>query len=100
MKHSKGKLRYELDWHFIEQMAQRMQDNKGKYKPYNWTKKVSVDDLIEAMTRHLVEVRKGNYSDDGRPYGHLESIALNAMFINYQLKNYKNDRRKKAFRRN
>ena len=30
---------------------------------------------------------KDNYSDDGRDFGHFESIALNAMMINYQLKN-------------
>ena len=38
------------------------------------------------MFRHVIEVMKGNYSDDSRDFGHFESIALNAMMINYQLK--------------
>jgi hypothetical protein len=36
---------------------------------------------------------KGNFKDEQREFGHLEAIALNAMFINYQLKtkNYDNE---------
>lgn len=88
-KESEGKLDYELDWEFIQQMAERMGQNKGKYEPYNWQKSMDVEKLKQSLFRHVIEVMKSNYSDDGRELGHLESIALNALFINYQLKNNK-----------
>lgn len=85
-KEKDNKLSYELDWEFLEALAQRMSSNKGKYKPYNWKKPVEVEDLKQSLFRHVIEVMKGEYKDDGRAFGHLEAIALNAMFINYQLK--------------
>ena len=89
VKETEGKLNYELDWEFIQQLAERMNQNKGKYEPYNWTKPMDVEKLKQSLFRHVIEVMKGNYLDDGREFGHLESIALNAMMINYQLKNNK-----------
>ena len=86
VKETEGKLNYELDWEFIQQMAERMSQNKGKYKPYNWKRPMEVEKLKQSLFRHVVEVMKGNYSDDGRDFGHFESIALNSMMINYQLK--------------
>lgn len=84
-KESEGKLNYELDWEFIQQMAERMSQNKGKYEPYNWKKPMEVDKLKQSLFRHVIEVMKGNYSDDGNTFGHVLSIALNAMMIKYQL---------------
>ena len=86
VKETEGKLNYELDWEFIQQMAERMSQNKGKYEPYNWKRPMEVEKLKQSLFRHVVEVMKGNYSDDGRDFGHFESIALNSMMINYQLK--------------
>ena len=86
-KETEGKLNYELDWEFIQQMAERMSQNKGKYEPYNWKKLMDVEKLKQSLFRHTIEIMKGNYSDDGREYGHLESLADNAMMINFQLKN-------------
>ena len=87
VKETEGKLNYELDWGFIQQMAERMSQNKGKYKPYNWKRPMEIEKLKQSLFRHVVEVMKGNYSDDGREFGHFESVALNSMMINYQLKN-------------
>ena len=87
VKETEGKLNYELDWEFIQQLAERMSQNKGKYEPYNWAKPMDVEKLKQSLFRHVIEVMKGNYSDDGREFGHWESIALNSMMINYQLKN-------------
>jgi hypothetical protein len=85
-KEEDGKLTYELDWEFVEQLANRMAKNKGKYKPYNWKQPIDVEKLKQSLLRHVVEIMKGNYEDDNNPYGHILSVALNAMFINYQLK--------------
>lgn len=89
IKEIEGKLDYELDWGFIQQMAERMSQNKGKYKPYNWKKLIDVEKLKQSLFRHTMEIMKGNDSDDGRIMGHYESLALNAMMICYQLKNNK-----------
>ena len=85
-KETEGKLFYELDFEFITQMAERMASNKGKYEPYNWQKLDNIDDLKQSLFRHVLEVMNGNYKDDNREFGHLEAVAINAMFINYQLK--------------
>ena len=88
-KETEGKLFYELDFEFITQMAERMASNKGKYEPYNWQKLDNVEDLKQSLFRHVLEVMNGNYEDDNRAKGHLEAVAINAMFINYQLKRNK-----------
>ena len=85
-KETEGKLYYELDFEFITKMAERMASNKGKYEPYNWQKLDNVADLKQSLFRHVLEVMNGNYKDDNREFGHLEAVAINAMFINYQLK--------------
>ena len=66
-------------------MAERMASNKGKYEPYNWQKLDNISDLKQSLFRHVLEIMNGNYEDDNRPKGHLEAVAINAMFINYQL---------------
>ena len=84
-KETEGKLFYELDFEFIKQMAERMASNKGKYEPYNWQKLDNIEDLKQSLFRHVLEIMNCNYEDDNRAKGHLEAVAINAMFINYQL---------------
>lgn len=91
VKHSEGKLFYELDFGFIKQLAERMQQNKenSKYALWNWKKPMigeDIENLKQALLRHVLAVMEGEYEDDGRPFGHLESISNNVMMINYQLK--------------
>lgn len=90
-KESEGKLNYELDFEFIAQMAEKMSLNKAKYEPYNWKKPIDVELLKQSLFRHVIEIMKGNYEDDNRTFGHLESASLNCMMINYQLKNMQNE---------
>jgi len=87
-KWSDDKLSYELDWEFIEQLAQRMHQNKDKYQPYNWESPININKLKDALCRHFIEIMKDNYKDDDRELGHLEAIALNCMFLNFQLKKF------------
>jgi hypothetical protein len=93
-KDSAGKLYYEIDFNFIKQMAERMQSNKrnSKYDLWNWKKPMTpkgMDDLKQALLRHVLAVMEGDFDDDGREFGHLEAISNNAMMINYQLKSTK-----------
>lgn len=85
LKEECEKLPYELDWEFVQGMAERMNMNKGKYPPYNWQKDIDIGKLKQAMARHFIEIQKGNY-DDEQILGHLYAISLNAMMITYQLK--------------
>ena len=91
-KEAEGKLFYELDFNFVRQMAERMQSNKdnSKYDMWNWKKPMTpkgLEDLKQAMWRHIIAVMEGEMSDDGREFGHLEAISNNAMMICYQLRN-------------
>lgn len=89
-KETEGKIDYsEIDWDFVTQLACRMNQNKGKYPANNWKKRIEIEFLKQSLFRHVIAVMNGEYEDDGRKLGHLESIALNAQFLNYQLKNYK-----------
>ena len=87
-KETEGKLEYELDWDFVQAMAERMQLNKGKYEPYNWQKPMDVDKLKQALFRHTIDVMRGIY-DDTTELDHLPAIACNAMMLWYQLKHRK-----------
>lgn len=95
IKQTEGKLLYEIDFGFIKQLAERMSQNKGKYEPWNWKKPIDIEGLKQALFRHIMSFMADDTTeDDGREFGHLESIALNVMMINYQLKyNRKNDKR-------
>jgi len=83
-KESDNKLSYELDRPFITAMAKRMSRNKWKYPPYNRQKPMDIEELKQALFRHTIEVMNWNYTDI-EDYDHLQAIALNAMFIYYQL---------------
>jgi hypothetical protein len=89
IKEDDGKLSYELDWEFIEAMAVRMSKNKSKYEPYNWKKPIEVEQLKQAIVRHVVEIMKGNYIDDKVELGHIIALSCNAQMLFYQLNNYK-----------
>lgn len=87
IKETDGKLFYEFDWQFIEEIAKRMQANKGdKYPPYNWKKPIDIEELKQAINRHHIEVMKGNYKDEDEELGHVVSYACNAMMLWHQLK--------------
>jgi hypothetical protein len=86
-KISDGKLEYELDFEFITDMAKRMKIGKKQYKPYSWQNPIDIKELKQGLFRHCLAVMKNEYADEEQEFGHLYAIAVNAMFINYQLKN-------------
>lgn len=93
IKHSEGKLFYEIDWDFVDGIAERMQSNKknGKYPRWNWTRKLSKEsfiDLVQAKHRHHSSIMKGVLEDDSEPFGHLFADVTNSMMILYQIKNF------------
>lgn len=88
-KISEGKLFYEIDWNFIIAMAKRMEANKkNKYERFGWKKGVDIEELKQALMRHLLPVMEGNYYDETE-YGHLEALALNSMLMFHELNRIK-----------
>lgn len=79
IKDNKDKMRVELDWSFIEEMAQRMNINKDKYPRDNWKQSIDVVELEDALMRHWFDYKRGDDKEN-----HLAAIALNAMMIWYQ----------------
>lgn len=85
-KESDDKMHIEYDWDFLEAQMKRMGTNKSKYGINNWKKPMDIEALKASLFRHTLEIMKDNYKDE-QEYGHLLAIALNAMFIHYQLIN-------------
>lgn len=86
IKESDNKINIEYDWDFLKAQMNRMSKNKHKYPKNNWKKPMDIEQLKDALFRHVLEVMDNNFEDDGDEFGHLSAIALNAMMINYQLK--------------
>lgn len=89
VKESENKLNIEYDWNFLKAQMNRMSKNKAKYPKYNWKKPIDIEELKDALFRHTLEVMDNNFEDDGDELGHLSAIALNSMFVFYQLKKTK-----------
>lgn len=88
-KISEGKLFYEIDWEFIEGMAIRMSLNKqnGKYTKFGWRDNgVDINEMNQALIRHLIAILKGELQDDSQLYSHYYALACNSMLIVNQLK--------------
>lgn len=87
IKDNKDKLFYELDFRFIQAMAQRMADNKkDKYPRWNWKKSMNIEELKQATLRHLIEVMECNYDDEGKSLDHIVAVATNTMMLWHRLK--------------
>ena len=89
LKESEDKLIYDIDFGYITGMAERMQLNRDKYPVGNWKKPLQVEELKQALFRHIMEVMNGNYSDE-QQFGHLVALGCNAFMIIEQLKNNDN----------
>jgi hypothetical protein len=90
IKEKEEKLIYDIDFGYVKGMAERMQLNRGKYLVGNWQKEIQVEDLKQAMFRHIIEIMMNNYHDE-QSYGHLFAVGCNAFMILEQLKKEKDE---------
>jgi len=88
-KETEKKLVYDIDFEYVKKMAERMQLNRDKYPVGNWKKPIEVEDLKQALLRHMMEILNNNYSDE-QEYGHLVALGCNAFMIIEQLKQKQN----------
>lgn len=89
-KDSEGKINYEFDWSFIDEMAINMAKNKVKYEKDNWKKPMLKDDfesLEDSVFRHWRKYKQPIEGDVETKIEHLRAIACNVMMIYYQIKN-------------
>ena len=77
----------ELDPDFMEAMAWRMTSNKGKYPANNWKRKHDINDFLDAIQRHLNDIRRQRETGQSQTgesiKAHCAAIACNAMFLHY-----------------
>lgn len=90
IKETKDKLVYDIDFDYITGMAERMQLNRHKYEVGNWKRPIDVEELKQALFRHVIAIMQDEYSDEQR-YGHLYAVGCNAFMIIQQLKNYESE---------
>jgi hypothetical protein len=86
-KESKGKTDYvELDWDYIDAVADRMNSNKDKYPINNWKKRMDVKELAMSAIRHARKILQPVEGDKESLEEHAVALACNGMMINYQMK--------------
>lgn len=89
-KEKEGKLSYkEIYIPFIDAMAERMNKNKIKYPEDNFLKKLDINDLLDALQRHLNKIRHNYENDDETKEEHISALGCNAMMLYAQLINNK-----------
>jgi hypothetical protein len=88
-KISEGKVSYkEIEWDFIEAMAKRFNDNKGKYPEFSWKTIEDITGVEDALVRHVLAYLKKDPFDSETPEDHLAAAGVNLQII-YYLRNFK-----------
>ena len=88
IKETENKVNYEeLDWDYIDNMAERMSKNLAKYPPNNWKKKMEIKELAKSAIRHARKILQEIDGDEETLQEHSTALGCNGMMINYQLKN-------------
>ena len=88
IKETENKVNYEeLDWDYIDSMAERMSKNLAKYPPKNWQKNIEVKELAKSAIRHARKILQEIDGDEETLQEHSTALGCNGMMINYQLKN-------------
>lgn len=75
----------DVDWY--EDTVRVLTFGAKKYSKDNWKKCTEPERYINALERHLLEVKKGNFIDSESGCSHLAHLSCNAMFLHYFTKN-------------
>jgi hypothetical protein len=88
LKFDAGKPRFNLidpDWH--TDVAKVLTMGAQKYEANNWKLNEELDRYIDALERHLIEIKKGKFKDSESKLQHTAHIACNTMFLHYMIRN-------------
>lgn len=72
-----------IDVEWYEDTCKVLTFGATKYSKDNWKKCEDINRYIDALERHLLEVKKGNYIDSESGCSHLAHISCNAMFLHF-----------------
>ena len=76
-----GKLQWSLiDFTAIEDMVRVLEFGKSKYGEDNWKKGLVQKQTLDSLSRHLIELMKGNPIDEESKLPHIAHVMANAMF--------------------
>ncbi len=97
VKESEGKISYqEINWDFVTAMAQRLNVNKTKYPVGNWKKEINLQEIEDALVRHVIKLVNPNPNDTNdtddtddpeNSLDHLAAIGVNCQILYYHLSN-------------
>lgn len=76
-----------IDAEWYEDTCRVLTFGAKKYTKDNWKRCTEIERYINALERHLIEVKKGNFIDDESGCSHLAHLSCNAMFLHYLTKN-------------
>jgi hypothetical protein len=84
VKHDGEKLEYHLlDPKTLERKVKMLQHGKKKYKENNWKLNKDINTWLNAIDRHMMEIKKGNMYDKESGMLHADAVQTNAMFLSY-----------------
>lgn len=82
LRYNKGKPEFShLSPDFIMDMMGLMTKSAEKYSYLNWTSKQDLRTASDSLMRHLLKFLQGENIDDESLYSHLTHIAVNAMIM-------------------
>lgn len=89
LRYNKGKPEFShLSPDFIMEMMKTMTKSNEKYPYLNYTKKQDVKTASDSLMRHYLAFQMGQNLDDDTSCHHLAHLAVNAMIIFQNLKDY------------
>lgn len=74
--------------HFLEAMAILQEEGDKKHQEHHWLLGVPVNEILNAMKRHIHEIEKGERYDGDTVHQHATAVALGAMYIFHYTRNY------------
>ena len=72
-----------IDGEWYEDTCRVLGFGAEKYSKDNWKKCEDINRYIDALERHLIEVKKGYFIDPESGCSHFAHISCNAMFLHY-----------------
>ena len=76
-------------WHLVhlkslEGLVRVLEYGLGKYEEEdNWMKDMNADEILNSLTRHLVQINAGEKVDSESGLDHIDHILANAMFYKF-----------------
>lgn len=74
-----------VEFKALEPMVKALEDGAKKYRPDDWKKAYTQDELKDKMMRHLAAIMDGQEIDEDSGLPHIGHLMADAMFYSYFL---------------